>query len=581
MKEEREPFVKDKKGNNVGELSRRVGVLSYLGSNPRDLVSSFLDRGVNVKDFGAVGDWNEDTSVGTDDSNAFQKAIDKAYELNTFVYIPPSKGYKISNTLITRSGTAFIGQKDYNSVVESRRNKTRLITYANPVFKINALDSSSKPRLVLKNLAFTDKTVGGAVLVEYKIESSYIEDNFFYNYLYIINNGMGRLTYIQRNNFLNVRKYAINGDFVDSYILNNYINMSPLFSGTAGIYCTNLSMTKISGNFIDFGEIGIRIGTGESSSVVDNIIDYCYRGVTLNAIRGCIISLNKFNHTQKKYASYNGRVPTQEMIDNEWVGIYFNKSITGCNIHGNIGTDTDLLISIESEGYKNINIKGNLNADDPAKTIRLNRKFASWFTGDGQNLEFEDLSYKRVTSLPSPVLTGSSIVSFDNQVLYINGQTARNINGSWRDVNNKAFGFSGANILPKFNDASFTISTTATNKTISTDGTEFTFTTTGTFQDSYWTASCGENEQYLFITDTPATNAQGNRHLIEIWFYDSANTKIGNNTMYLDKTERVITTPVGCVKLQVRFRGELASNTYTYKKSVLVKYNDNPTIIYG
>lgn len=561
--------------SSIDEKQERIGTLLNLGSNPRELVSFFLDRGVNVKDCGAVGDWNEGTT-GTDDSAAFQRAIDRAYELNTFVYIPPSRGYKISNTLITRSGTAFIGQKNYNGVVESKKNKTRIITYTTPVFRINSADINSKPRLILKNIAFTDKTIDGAVLVEYKLESSYIEDNFFYNYLCIINNGTGRLTYIQRNNFLNVRKYALNGDFVDSFILNNYINMSSSISRTAGIYCTNLSMTRITGNFIDFGEIGIRVGTGEASSIMDNIIDYCYRGIYLNAIRGCIIGTNTFNHTTKVYASYDGRVPTPQMITNDWVGIYLDKSITGCTIFRNIGTNTDLVVSLESEGYKNLKIQGNLNADVFNKTIRLNRKSASWFMGDGENLEIEDLSFKPVQTLPSPTLTGSSIVSFDNQVLYINGHMVRNVNGLWRDTNNEAFGFSGPNILPKYSDPNWIISNSATNKIISIDGNEFTFTTTGAYQDSYWSTTCSENEKYLFITDTPSSNNQGNRHLIEVWYYgDASNIKLGQSTLYVNKNERIFITPLGCTKFQIRLRGELPGNTYTYKKSILIKYNEN------
>ncbi|WP_337050346.1 NosD domain-containing protein [Priestia megaterium] len=557
--------------------------LPNLGSSSdlRDLVSPMLDRGINVKDCGAVGDWNEDTRTGTDDSVAFQKAIDKAYMLNTFVYIPSSQGYKISNSLITRSGTTFIGENYYNGIIESRKNKTRIVTYATPVFRINPADENSKPRLVLKNIAFTDKTGSGAVLVEYKLESSYVEDNFFYNYLCVLNNGAGRLTYIQRNSFLNVRKYAMKGDFIDSYILNNYINNAPSIQGTVGIYCTNLSMSKVSGNFIDFSEVGIRVETGKASSIIDNIIDYCFRGIYLNAVRGYIISLNKFNHITKAYATHNSRVPTDEMTTNNWIGICLNKSITGCVISENVATDTDLLISIESEGYKNLRINGNLNAEAFDNTIKLNRKAATWFSGDGENLEIEDLSFRKVNTLPNPILTGSRIVSFDNQVCYINGYTVRNVNGTWRDTKGKLFGFDGVNMLPNFNDVGWNINSNTINGNISNDGKEITFTTTGVYQDAYYAINCIENEKYLFITDTTINNKQGNRHLMEVWYYNDSNTKLGQSTLYPDKTERVFTTPTGCVKFHIRLRGDLPSNTYTFKRCVLVKHNEYLAIPYG
>jgi hypothetical protein len=64
---------------------------------------------VNVKLFGAKGDW--DGSTGTDDAAAFQRAIDYVYDLGGgVVYVPPvEKAYRWNSSVHLKSGVRLLG----------------------------------------------------------------------------------------------------------------------------------------------------------------------------------------------------------------------------------------------------------------------------------------------------------------------------------------------------------------------------------------------------------------------------------------------------------------------------------------
>jgi hypothetical protein len=55
-------------------------------------------RVVNIRDFGAVGDYNTDTETGTDDTSAIQAAIDHCFTTGQTLYLPAGN-YRITSTL--------------------------------------------------------------------------------------------------------------------------------------------------------------------------------------------------------------------------------------------------------------------------------------------------------------------------------------------------------------------------------------------------------------------------------------------------------------------------------------------------
>ena len=73
----------------------------------RTLANRFADP-VNVRDFGAVGNWNGTT--GTDDTVAIQAAINRAYALGGGEVNFPAGRYLISDTLVLQNKVQLVGQ---------------------------------------------------------------------------------------------------------------------------------------------------------------------------------------------------------------------------------------------------------------------------------------------------------------------------------------------------------------------------------------------------------------------------------------------------------------------------------------
>lgn len=100
--------------NFVGEISGNVSSATVLatGSNTtRTLENRFADV-VNVKNFGAVGDWNSTT--GTDNFTAFQNAIAALSTRGGTVYIPSGR-YLCNGTLQLTDGIKIVGDGSINN----------------------------------------------------------------------------------------------------------------------------------------------------------------------------------------------------------------------------------------------------------------------------------------------------------------------------------------------------------------------------------------------------------------------------------------------------------------------------------
>ncbi|WP_025027937.1 right-handed parallel beta-helix repeat-containing protein [Caldalkalibacillus mannanilyticus] len=75
---------------NEGCFDPRVGNMEELGTNPRSLTTTLIERGTNVKDFGAKGDGV------TDDIEAFRAAVEATPAGGT-LYIPPADFFYLWN----------------------------------------------------------------------------------------------------------------------------------------------------------------------------------------------------------------------------------------------------------------------------------------------------------------------------------------------------------------------------------------------------------------------------------------------------------------------------------------------------
>jgi polygalacturonase len=71
------------------------------GSITSRTLADRFDDFVNVKDFGAVGNWNATTGTGTDDSGAIQDAIDSLGQNGGTVYIPNGMKCLVDSNMMT------------------------------------------------------------------------------------------------------------------------------------------------------------------------------------------------------------------------------------------------------------------------------------------------------------------------------------------------------------------------------------------------------------------------------------------------------------------------------------------------
>lgn len=97
-----------------------ASLVSFLqagaGSVERTVQAELRDR-VSVKQFGAIGNWNNSAGTGADDTAAFQAAIAYAAANNKAVYVPGTTlSYKVSSTLYPK-GIKIFGDGEFDSAI--------------------------------------------------------------------------------------------------------------------------------------------------------------------------------------------------------------------------------------------------------------------------------------------------------------------------------------------------------------------------------------------------------------------------------------------------------------------------------
>lgn len=123
---------------------------SGTGASQRTVLDKLSDV-VSVKDFGAVGDGIIATGAGTDNSSAFQAAINNS-GANASIYVPPGI-YKLSSQITIPSGKTIFGAGGYSTILLAPTAFT-----ADGVVKANG---TGGPPTVIENMTVTSQT-GGA-----------------------------------------------------------------------------------------------------------------------------------------------------------------------------------------------------------------------------------------------------------------------------------------------------------------------------------------------------------------------------------------------------------------------------------
>ena len=114
-----ENIVREKVNYFVENNGKIADIISKLTKNTNDIknINSQMDtkvvkQYVYVEDFGAIGDYNETTNEGTDNTQTIQRAIDYAFENNISVVKFGSKGYVIKGQIIVKEGITLLGTRE-------------------------------------------------------------------------------------------------------------------------------------------------------------------------------------------------------------------------------------------------------------------------------------------------------------------------------------------------------------------------------------------------------------------------------------------------------------------------------------
>jgi hypothetical protein len=138
--------------SNIGATSADLVTYTPAGTGAvaRSVASKFGDV-VSVKDFGAVGDGNISTGAGTDNTAAFQAAINNS-GANAAIYVPPGI-YKLASQVTIPSGKTIFGTGGYSTILLAPAAFT-----ADGLVKANG---TGGPPTVIENMTVTSQT-GGA-----------------------------------------------------------------------------------------------------------------------------------------------------------------------------------------------------------------------------------------------------------------------------------------------------------------------------------------------------------------------------------------------------------------------------------
>lgn len=343
---------------------------------------------VSVKDFGAVGDWNESQQTGTDNQSFFQAAIDHLDSLGGGTLHIPAGHYYLATSLTPKDNITFqgdgqssvlhvrsncfvwqkpnppgtyIGSKNnvfndfmiqgvtgatgYGFKMTNRQNvisttMTNIRTYAN-IGGIHAASGSAITGLRVESCSFSYPLTGADYLI-------YIENSVEMNVISFVNTwfSVGTLGAIK---MLTATGYA---KFMDCVFESNY-----------GQYTVDLHNPQASFECCYFGSNsrptnGIPVDNGAN-------FKFTYGGQTYLKISNCAFGYaDKTATNYKQIFTYGGGSPTPVEISNNYFTLYNNCQVavessgdypSGINVHDNaiVGATGNAIVGTDIKQYNN------------------------------------------------------------------------------------------------------------------------------------------------------------------------------------------------------------------------------------
>lgn len=273
-----------------------------------------------------------------------------------------------------------------------------------------------------QGLNFHNLLIDNTNTILFDVKCRILHKCFTANYGIVLNQGVTSVGLVTDNQLLGCTKYAINGNIVDSFISNNYINGKG--QNAIGINASVMNLSNITQNFIDFCYTGIKSLTQTINvTIADNIIDYCFRGIIFGGVIGCDISNNNFTHANKQYHNHeNNNYPDDSApATSDWIGIVLNHTQKGMVITGNNGVDVDLLIDISNptpNAYSSIITANNTISKSYLSTSFLGKLINLYYSPTNKNIAINELNNNAdFTVMPTPQNTVvNNVVNYNNMI---------------------------------------------------------------------------------------------------------------------------------------------------------------------
>lgn len=198
---------------------------------------------INVKDYGAVGDYNENTGAGTNDTAALQAAIDAAAALpkNGAVFIP-SGNYKITAALEVPYGVSIFGEGATASTIFALNcNGLQFVTFGYSVgsmfyedFGITSAGGSNYAAIAAETNAATQDGLYFNRLRIYQFDTG----------IYLSSNWNCTIeNCVMENINAGIRLAGSNGETIGTRILNNRLTYAAGGTGSTGSFGIDIVTT--------------------------------------------------------------------------------------------------------------------------------------------------------------------------------------------------------------------------------------------------------------------------------------------------------------------------------------------------
>lgn len=299
-------------------------------------------------------------------SPCLQWAVTTSIESLKTIYLPDFH-FRVTQTIQIPDGArlSFFGNNCTFTadVVAATRGATARIICDIPNGSLFKVATGGKARIHLKGIAFANINTSNedCNLVDGELYGSQWSGIFLHSFHDAVKGATGFVTRIANSVLMNMKRTVFDGSFQDSYLLDNYINMSVDAVGVVTtIMRSAIGMSLITGNFFEFAVRGILSTSLTSAKINDNVFDYIANPFDGSGISGTMLHGNTFTHCAKYYAYRLGLTAEDPLRTTDWVSIKIGNTAKGLSIVGNAGSRIDILGSFKSGNYDDIKTAANI-----------------------------------------------------------------------------------------------------------------------------------------------------------------------------------------------------------------------------